>query len=62
MQRKLSQYTTVPLTADVSQLSDRERQQMIPLLIEAAYAMDEIFWMEPLATNRARINDQKRSK
>lgn len=38
----LAQYTTVQLTADLSGLSDSTRQ-MIPLLIEAARSMDEVF-------------------
>jgi hypothetical protein len=41
----LAQYTTVRLTADLSGLSDSTRA-MIPLLIEAAQAMDEVFWMQ----------------
>jgi hypothetical protein len=45
MQRKLAQYEPVRLTADLSQLSESERE-MIPLLVEAADAMTEIFWLE----------------
>ncbi|MFN0150149.1 MAG: dipeptidyl-peptidase 3 family protein [bacterium] len=41
----LKKYKTVPLTTDLTVLSEKERQ-MIPLLIEAARAMDEIFWQE----------------
>jgi hypothetical protein len=41
----LDKYTPVRLTSDLSGLSANERQ-MIPLLIEAAEAMDEIFWMQ----------------
>lgn len=41
----LAQYTTVRLDADLSGLSDAERQ-MLPLLISAARDMDEIFWLE----------------
>ena len=44
MQQRLDQYTTVRLTTD-AELSDNERR-MIPLLIEAADAMDEVFWTE----------------
>ena len=36
-------YTTVPLEADLSGLSANQ-QRMIPLFIEAAQAMDEVFW------------------
>ena len=41
----LDKYTSVRLTVDLSEMTDSERQ-MIPLLIEAAEAMDEIFWMQ----------------
>ncbi|HET7604151.1 MAG TPA: hypothetical protein VFK36_14095 [Gemmatimonadales bacterium] len=41
----LAQYDTVKLTADLSQLSDGDRQ-MLPLLIQAAQEMDSIFWLE----------------
>ncbi len=41
----LSQYATFRLTADLSALTENERQ-MIPILIEAADAMDEIFWQQ----------------
>ena len=42
---RMSQYATFRLTTDLSVLSERE-QQMIPVLIEAAEAMDEIFWQQ----------------
>src|SRR5690606_34616503 len=42
---RLEQYVTVRLTADISRLSENERR-MLPLLIDAAGAMDEIFWMQ----------------
>jgi hypothetical protein len=42
---KLAQYTPVRLTADLGALSDHERR-MIPILIDAAQAMDTIFWRE----------------
>ncbi len=44
-QALLDKYTSVTLNADLSGLSERERQ-MIPLLIEAGQAMEEIFWMQ----------------
>ena len=43
--RKLAQYTTVRLTAELEKLSENERR-MIPLLIDAARAMDSIFWRQ----------------
>lgn len=38
-------YATVRLTADLSHLSERQRQ-MIPLLIEASKIMDALFWRQ----------------
>lgn len=42
---RLAQYTTFTLTADISTLSDNERE-MIPILIEAAKEMDKVFWLQ----------------
>lgn len=39
---EMAQYTTVRLTADLSTLSENERR-MVPLLIEAAAAMDTVY-------------------
>ena len=44
-ERLLAKYTTVRLTADLSGLTDNQRQ-MIPLLIEAAETMDAAFWQQ----------------
>jgi hypothetical protein len=44
-EEKLAQYQTVRLTTDLGQLSEAERE-MIPLLMEAADAMTEVFWLE----------------
>ena len=45
IKQRLSQYTTVRLTADLSSLSEKERA-MIPLLIKASQIMDDLFWQE----------------
>jgi hypothetical protein len=42
---RLTQYTEVTLTSDLSRLSEKERR-MIPILIDACRAMDDIFWLE----------------
>ena len=42
---RLDQYTNFELTADISGLSENQKE-MIPHLIEAAHAMDEVFWMQ----------------
>ncbi len=41
----LSKYTSFNLTSDLSGLTDNQRK-MIPLLIEAAQIMDDLFWYE----------------
>ncbi|MDQ7007238.1 MAG: Zn-dependent hydrolase [Acidobacteriota bacterium] len=41
----LSKYTTFPLTTDFNRLSESQRK-MLPLLVEAARAMDQAFWIQ----------------
>ena len=45
MEERLDRYTTVRLTADMSQLSERDRR-VVGLLIEAADEMNGIFWQQ----------------
>src|SRR5687768_3076914 len=45
VKRRLDSYTTVRLAPDLSALSANERK-MIPILIEAAKAMDEVYWIQ----------------
>jgi len=45
MERRTSEYTSVRLTADTSTLTAKEKQ-MLPLLIDAAKAMDPIYWAQ----------------
>ncbi len=52
IEKRLAQYTTVRLTADLSGLSGGQRQ-MIPLLIEAAQAMDAGFWRQAYGDREA---------
>lgn len=42
---RLPIYAKVKLTTDLSKLTENERQ-VLPLLIEAAQVMDELFWMQ----------------
>lgn len=51
----LEKYTSFTLTTDLDALTENERQ-MIPLLIEAGKAMEEIFWMQAYG-NRAELLD-----
>jgi hypothetical protein len=45
MEKNLSKYVSFKLTADVSKLTEKERQ-MLPYLIEAANMMNDLFWYE----------------
>lgn len=45
IEERLDQYTSFTLTADMSGLLDNQKK-MIPLLIDAADAMDRVFWRE----------------
>lgn len=59
--RLLSKYTPVRLTADLSELSESERQ-MIPLLIQAAQITDTLFWRQSYGVPEAlldRIRDER---
>lgn len=42
---RLDRYATVRLTTDMAALTERERQ-MLPLLVEAARPMDDLFWRQ----------------
>src|SRR6056297_365076 len=42
---RLAQYTPFELNADITQLSENQRE-MISLLIDAAGAMEEVFWLQ----------------
>ena len=45
MQKKVNEYALVKLTTDLSKLTEKEKQ-MIPVLLEVAQIMDDIFWEE----------------
>ena len=49
---RLAKYTSVRLTPDLSALTDNERK-MIPVLVDAAKAMDEAFWVEAFGDRQA---------
>ncbi|HAS44699.1 MAG TPA: Zn-dependent hydrolase [Microscillaceae bacterium] len=52
---KVKDYQTVKLTTDLSQLSDKEKQ-MLPLMIEAAKIMDELFWLQAYGDKNALLS------
>ncbi len=51
VQQRLSGFASVKLTADLSGLSEKEKQ-MLPLLIEAAKIMDELYWQQSYPGNK----------
>lgn len=58
--QRLSIYAPVTLSADISHLSEKEKQ-MLPLLFDAAKIMDAIFWQQTIgnkSTFLASINDE----
>lgn len=61
----LSKYTLVKLEYDLNKLSENDRK-MIPLLIDAAQIMDDLFWEQALGEPKeeflAKIKDEKLKK
>ena len=55
MQKKLAQYTSFRLTTDLGALSDNHKK-MIPILIEASEAMDEVFWLQAYGDKEALLS------
>ncbi len=54
MQALVDEYATVALTADLSHLSENDRQ-VVRLLIEAVAPMDEVFWMQTYGDGAAAL-------
>lgn len=50
--QRLASYATVQLTADISHLSEKEKQ-MLPLLFDAARLMDDIYWQQAIGNKEA---------
>lgn len=53
--KRLPIYEKVKLTTDLSQLTAKEKQ-MLPLLIEAAGIMDELFWLQTYGNKDSLLN------
>jgi len=45
VQERLNKYATIPLTTDLSKLSEKDKH-MLPVLIEACKIIDDIFWFQ----------------
>ncbi|MDV7187083.1 Zn-dependent hydrolase [Lutibacter sp. TH_r2] len=64
MSKNLDKYVPFKLTSDVSLLSENERK-MLPLLIEAASKMNELFWYEAYGDKNellSKIEDEETKK
>ena len=53
--QRLASYKTVRLTADLDHLSAKEKQ-IIPLLIQAAQIMDDLFWQQAYGNKDSLLN------
>lgn len=53
--QRLAGYAPVKLTADLSALSEKEKQ-MIPLLIQAADIMDDLYWQQSYGNKDSLLN------
>lgn len=58
MEKNLSKYVNVTLTADLNGLTDNERK-MLPLLIQAADKMNDLFWYEAYGDKNALLESIK---
>lgn len=58
MQKNLSKYVNVKLSADLSVLTENQKK-MLPLLIEAANTMNDLFWYESYGDKTQLLNSIK---
>ncbi|OFX46084.1 MAG: Zn-dependent hydrolase [Bacteroidetes bacterium GWA2_30_7] len=55
MQKKINEYAVVKLSTDLSSLTVNERK-MLPLLLDVAKIMDDIFWLERIGNKEEFLN------
>jgi hypothetical protein len=58
MQKKVNEYAVVKLTTDLSKLTEKEKQ-MIPILLDVAQIMDDIFWEQTWGNKNALLDTIK---
>ena len=58
MQKKVNEYAVVKLTTDLSRLTEKEKQ-MIPILLDVAQIMDDIFWEQTWGNKNALLDTIK---
>lgn len=51
LKSKIDEFAVVKLTTDLTQLTEKEKQ-MIPILIEAAKIMDQLYWQQALGNKQ----------
>lgn len=51
MMAKVDAFAKVPLTTDINKLTEKEKQ-MIPILIEVAQIIDDLYWQQTLAGDK----------
>ena len=61
IEKNLEGYASVKLTTDLSKLTDKEKQ-MIPLFIEAAKIMDDLYWQQCYGNKDSLLNSIKDEK
>ncbi len=64
MKKKVNEYALVKLTANISRLSENEKQ-ILPVLFEAAQLMDELYWQQACPNKNellAKIKDENTKK
>ena len=55
IEQRLASYEKVKLTTDLNQLTQKEKQ-MLPLLIEGARVMDDLFWLQAYGNKDSLLN------
>lgn len=58
MLSKVNGFVTVKLTADLSKLTEKEKQ-MLPILIDIAQIMDDLFWLQTFGDKKALLDGLK---
>ncbi len=58
MKEKLAQFATVKLTTDLTKLSEKEKQ-LLPVLIEIAQIMDDLYWMQTIGEKKSFLDTIK---
>lgn len=61
VEKSVAGYAPVELTTDLSKLTEKERQ-MIPLLIQAAQIMDDLYWQQCFGNKDSLLNSIKEEK